>query len=421
MRTTSILAALCCVFGLALAEVARYDNYHVYDVIASSSEDVKILDELESSSDSVIFLAKPSKLSSHAKIVVAPHKLADFADLLERHGMKSTLVEKNLQRQINSERIEMSKSKKSSQFDLDNYHSLNEVHDWLRSLEKEFPDVVTVVSAGKSYEDRELLGVKLSHKAGNPGVFIEAGIHAREWISPATVLFLVNELLTSQDADVQKLAQDFDWYVFPSVNPDGYVYTHEKARLWRKTRKPFGSCVGVDANRNWDFHWNEVGASSQPCADTYAGPEAASEPEVQALVSFLESVKGKVHLYLSFHSFSQLLLFPYGHTGQHADNYDDLKDVGNVAAKALAKRYGTKYTVGDTYTTIYPAAGTSIDWAKGVMDVALSYCYELRPKSLFGGGFELPAKEIRPTALETLDSLVALLKRAEELKYFERE
>ena len=70
-------------------------------------------------------------------------------------------------------------------------------------------------------------GVKLSFGANKPGIFIEGGIHAREWISPATVTYLINEFLTSKNSLVRKLAESYDWYIVPTFNPDGYAYTHE--------------------------------------------------------------------------------------------------------------------------------------------------------------------------------------------------
>lgn len=63
---------------------------------------------------------------------------------------------------------------------------------------------------------------------GNPVIFIESTIHAREWISAATVSYLVNQLLTSNDTEIQKLAQNYDWIIVPILNVDGYDYTHQK-------------------------------------------------------------------------------------------------------------------------------------------------------------------------------------------------
>lgn len=87
-------------------------------------------------------------------------------------------------------------------------------------------DVLSVETIGHSYEQRDLKVIKLSYKEGNPGIFIDANIHAREWITSATVTWILNELLTSDDPAVRELAESYDWYIVPFANPDGFVYTH---------------------------------------------------------------------------------------------------------------------------------------------------------------------------------------------------
>ena len=72
--------------------------------------------------------------------------------------------------------------------------------------------------------------MRLSYKEGNPGIFIEGGIHAREWISPAVVTYILNELILSDDSRVRYMAESYDWYIFPVFNPDGYEYTHTTVR-----------------------------------------------------------------------------------------------------------------------------------------------------------------------------------------------
>ena len=89
---------------------------------------------------------------------------------------------------------------------------------------------------------------------GAPNVWLEAGIHAREWIAPAVATYLVNELVNNNDAHPDYLDK-INWYFLPCANPDGYSYSWETDRMWRKTRSPQGGCFGVDPNRNWDYHW----------------------------------------------------------------------------------------------------------------------------------------------------------------------
>uniref|UniRef100_A0A023ERX4 Zinc carboxypeptidase A 1 n=1 Tax=Aedes albopictus TaxID=7160 RepID=A0A023ERX4_AEDAL len=411
--------AICLCFGTTIgSEVARYDNYRVYEVIPSSTNQLNLLKDLEGSSDSLIFLKSGDQVGTKFNVVVAPHKLADFTEALLNEGIHARLLERNMQKSIDEEKQRMVSKRAGSSFDFNDYYELEDIHAWLDKLANQY-DQVELLEGGHSYENRSIKGVKVSYKSGNPGVFIEGGIHAREWISPATVAYILNELLTSTDPKVRNIAENYDWYMFPSVNPDGYVYTHKKDRLWRKTRTPYsGGCFGADPNRNWDFHWAEQGTSNKCVSDTYGGPHPFSEVETKTLSQFIASLKGKIQAYISFHSYSQLLLFPYGHTHEHTPNHSDLNEIANATIKSLAKRYGTYYTFGNTFDAIYPASGASMDWAYGTLDVKISYTYELRPGQESWDGFVLPPKQIIPTGEETLDSLVTLLEESNSRGYF---
>lgn len=115
------------------------------------------------------------------------------------------------------------------------YHTNDQINAWIDDLAATYPSIVTPLVGGKSYEGRDLRGFKISHGAGRKVIFIEGGIHSREWISPATVIYMANELLTSNDVDAQAAAREFDWYIFPVTNPDGYIWTHEEVSKQNNT------------------------------------------------------------------------------------------------------------------------------------------------------------------------------------------
>ncbi|CAD6999193.1 unnamed protein product [Ceratitis capitata] len=417
----SLLFALCLTaVALSNAERARYDFYRVYRVTASDAKELAFLKQMENTSDSLIFMEGVHSIDRDIEVVVAPHKLPDFLKALDAQEIDYVLLEENLQEKL-EDKNETQVQGRAGTYDWTAYQTLDDTYNWLITLSRTYPSVVTLIEGGKTYEKRSILGVKISYnngQANKPGIFLEAGIHAREWIAPATATFIINQLLTSTDADVQDLAQNYDWYVFPHANPDGYVYTHTTDRMWRKTRQPHGTCYGADPNRNWGFHWNEVGASSNPCSDTYAGSSEFSEIETKSLAEYLKTLKGKIHIYLSFHAYSQYVLYPYGHTNELPENVEDFKEVYDATVAAFAKRYGTKYTGGNIYDAIYPAAGASVDWAYGNIDVQMSFCFELRPgPNAYFTGFRLPADKIIPAAEETLDAVIALVNKAKELGY----
>lgn len=159
--------------------------------------------------------------------MVAPHKLPEFYEAMAQINIPYQIHINDVQELID----ETTPFSRSKTFDFTSYHSLDVIYKRLDELAAQYPDKVQVVVGGKTYEGREIKGVKVSFKKENPGIFIEGGIHAREWISPATVMYILEQLLTSKDTDVRALAESNDWYIFPSFNPDGYVYTHTKVNV----------------------------------------------------------------------------------------------------------------------------------------------------------------------------------------------
>lgn len=120
-------------------------------------------------------------------------------------------------------------------------------------------------------------------------LLVDAGIHAREWIGPATALHLIHRLTT--DPELTPLLHSIDIYMLPLVNPDGYEYTRRVNRMWRGTRsRPIGAqkCYGADPNRNFPFRWNTTGVSADSCEETYRGRKALSEIECKQLAEFLD-------------------------------------------------------------------------------------------------------------------------------------
>jgi len=428
--TTNMSLTKCLLFALLAivatasvsAERVRYDNYRMYKATSENAKQLAVLKDLEGSSDSILFLDGVHIVGAEVQIVVAPHKVADFLDILGKAEIKYELKTSDLQKSMDEveEKVAI-KGRATRAYNWAEYYELDDTYAWLQSLAQQNPGVVTLIEGGKTYQGRSILGVKITKGGSNkPGIFLEAGIHAREWIAPAAATYIINQLLTSEEESVKQLAENYTWYVLPHANPDGYVYTHTTDRLWRKTRTPYGNCFGADPNRNWGFHWNEVGASSNPCSDTYAGPSAFSEIETLSLSEYLKSLKGKINLYISLHAYSQYLLYPYGHTNELPDNVADFKKVYDASIAAVNKRYGTTYTGGNIYDAIYPAAGASVDWAYGTQDVRMSFCYELRPSSSsFLTGFRLPAAQIIPASEELLDSIVAMATEVKNLGYFD--
>uniref|UniRef100_A0A2K6LZG4 Carboxypeptidase A2 n=1 Tax=Rhinopithecus bieti TaxID=61621 RepID=A0A2K6LZG4_RHIBE len=289
-----------------------------------------------------------------------------------------------------------------------NFSSISQEMD---NLVAEHPGLVSKVNIGSSFEKRPLNVLKFSTGGDEPAIWLDAGIHAREWVTQATALWTANKIASDygKNPSITSILDTLDIFLLPVTNPDGYVFSQTKNRMWRKTRsKVSGSlCVGVDPNRNWDAGFGGPGASSNPCSDSYHGPSANSEVEVKSIVDFIKS-HGKVKAFITLHSYSQLLMFPYGYKCTKPDNSDEL------AAQSLTSLHGTKYKVGPICSVIYQASGGSIDWSCDY-GIKYSFAFELRDTGHYG--FLLPAHQILPIAEETWLGLKAVMEQVLDHPY----
>jgi len=267
---------------------------------------------------------------------------------------------------------------------------------------------------GTTYEGRPMEAIRLSTApgTGKPILWFDGGLHAREWVTVSTVTYIADTLLRQYgiNDDVTFMLDTFDVIVLPVANVDGYDYTWNTDRMWRKTRSPNArsSCMGTDPNRNWAFHWAEAGSSPLACSDSYQGPSAASEVEVQALQSYLCGLGEDLKGYINFHSYSQLWMSPWGYTDELPPDYTQQNDLSKAAVTAIKNTHGMVYDYGTISNIIYPASGSSADYVYGVCGVKYSYGAELRDTGEYG--FLLPPDQIIPTGEEILAAVIAMAK-----------
>lgn len=99
---------------------------------------------------------------------------------------------------------------------------------FIEQLAADYPDIASVEILGNTYENRVMKAIKIS-TGGNgnkPGILIDGGIHAREWAAPAETLCIISQLV--EDERNRQLIENVDWFILPSVNPDGYTHSRTK-------------------------------------------------------------------------------------------------------------------------------------------------------------------------------------------------
>ncbi|XP_034835294.2 uncharacterized protein [Maniola hyperantus] len=358
----------------------KYDDYALIKIYPTRTQQVEALRRLEDPEHRLEFLKKSRSFNDSTDVLVPPDEIPYVENFIKTQYLDYDL-KPNYGRLLESaERTPKRRILRG--FSVFEYHSFQAIQEYIENMSKRHPDLVTLQNLGTSYQGRRMKLVKISSDpdAGNPIIFIDAGIHAREWVAPAMAVYLVHRLVN--DPEARQELDGVDWYILPVVNPDGYEYTRTSRahRLWRKTRSKNNllNCFGVDGNRNYGFKWAVSGVSSNPCdTETYAGPKPFSEVETQMVRNIMMENSKRLKLYVSLHSYGQYLVYPWGYTGDFLPKeWKKLDNLARSVSDAVQKAGGKPFRVLSAGKW-YPAAGGSDDFAYGVIGVPYSYTMEL--------------------------------------------
>ncbi|XP_043319656.1 carboxypeptidase A4-like isoform X1 [Cervus canadensis] len=403
---------LCC--GLQI-------RHQVFRINVRNGDEISKLNRLVNSDNLKLNLWKSSPAFGHPADVLVPSvSLQEVKSFLEDHGLEYSVAVEDLQTVLDTEEQQMQhnvhQELSSNCFNYGAYHTLEAIHKEMDNIVKYYPHLASTVTIGHSFENRSMYVLKFSTGKGRqrPAIWLNAGIHAREWISPATAIWTARKLACDygKDSVITSILKKMDIFVLPVANPDGYVYTHAHNRLWRKTRSvnPGSTCIGTDPNRNWNSSFGEVGSAADPCSEIYHGPHPHSEVEVKSVADFIKK-HGNFKCFIDLHSYSQMVLYPYGYTATRAQDADELDMVAKNTAKALATLSGTQYRVGSIFSIIYASSGSTIDWA---YDNGIKYAFSFELRDTGDYGFALPASQIIPTAQETWLGLKTIMEHVRD-------
>lgn len=306
------------------------------------------------------------------------------------------------------------------------YHTYAEATKEIDALVAKYPAILSKQVIGTSHEGRNLLALKLSKNVtkdeAEPEVLFTAHQHAREHLTVEMSLYLLNEFTSKYGTDprITKMLDSREIWIIPDLNPDGgeYDIASGSFRSWRKNRQPNAgsSSVGTDLNRNWDFKWGCCGgSSSSPSSETYRGKSPASAPEVQVVSKFVHgrNIGGKqqIKAAIDFHTYSELVLWPFGFTdddtgeGMTQDDHDAFATIG----KNMAATNG--YTP-EQSSDLYITDGSIDDWLWGDQRI-FAYTFEMYPSSFGSGGFYPKDSVIPKETARNREAVLQLLELAD--------
>ena len=284
------------------------------------------------------------------------------------------------------------------------YETVEETFSAAQGFVSAKPNLASLVDAGDSWQKAQGSGgydmrvLKLTNAAvappsgqSKPKLFINSAIHAREYTTAPLVLAFARWLVDGHgvNADATWILDHHEVHLMLHANPDGRKRA-EGGLSWRKnTNNAYCANTntrGADLNRNFGFSWNSTGgsgSSGNTCDLTYRGPSGGSEPETQAVQNYIRSLwpdrrgpgvndaapSDTSGIHLDIHSYSRLVLWPWGNTSSLAPNGTALQTLGRKFA--FFNGYTPQQSVG-----LYATDGTSDGPSYGELGVA-AFTFEL--------------------------------------------
>ncbi|HEX9550698.1 MAG TPA: M14 family zinc carboxypeptidase [Candidatus Limnocylindrales bacterium] len=272
------------------------------------------------------------------------------------------------------------------------YHDYGEMLTYIRAAEIAYPDIVQVLSIGKSYGGRDIWAAKISDNVATdedePEVLVDALHHAREHLTVEQALYLLKALSTgySWSETIRRLVDERETWIVFAVNPDGWAYdlTGSPYVGWRKTRQPNAgtSAVGIDPNRNYSYRWGCCnGSSGNPAAWNYRGTAPWTSTETVVLRDFVLSRvldgEQQIKTHVTLHTNGELILWPYGYTRTNIPADMTADDHATFAAMGGAMAALNGYTAQQS-SDLYVTDGDQIDWMYATQGI-FSFTFELYP------------------------------------------
>ncbi|WP_376690904.1 M14 family zinc carboxypeptidase [Wenzhouxiangella sp. EGI_FJ10409] len=309
------------------------------------------------------------------------------------------------------------------------YRTVDETKTDLSAMAAQRPELARWESIGETWREAngetggdELYALVLGNQNSpheQPPFVLMAAQHARELTTAETATRFAEWLFDNYDTDptARWLLDHREIHIIAQQNPDGRREVEEGQNMWRKNSNlnacPSGT-TGVDLNRNSDYNFGKPESSGIACDQDYRGSEPHSEPETQAIQNHMHQVFEQHRpgspddlptdpapadaqgLFISLHSFSEFILFPWEGSGSGAENRAPNHD----QLAWLGRRFGffTGYEVGREVIW-YQAGGTTTDYAYGEFGVA-AYTYEIG--TAFQESCDTFENELWPDLLESL-------------------
>ncbi|KRX38372.1 Carboxypeptidase A2, partial [Trichinella murrelli] len=346
--------------------INQSDKFKVFRITPNSTVQLHFLKHLWKNAYryKADFWSVPRKVDDAVDVMVHPDNRRRFENLLNQKTMNYFVSVDDVQKLI--ERLEVTKPKEASRFwkhdhrsnsgpyfNFHQFHNISEINGYLYSVQQRYPDITKLHVIGYTHENRPILTIQIGYPLNynkNKAIWVDAGMHAREWASQTSAVYLIFK---------------------------------------------------VDLNRNFDFYWGGAGSSNFPCEDTYGGKESFSEPESRAIRDFVWQRREEIRAFITIHTYSQLWIHPYSHKRKsYPSDLADLRETAIKATEALKRLYGTVFKVGSGADLLYPSAGGSDDWAKYAAKIKY-----LRPDEDRRYGFIVDPDQVLPIARETWEGI----------------